>query len=127
MLEIREVTENTELSNLHEKMGLSYKLDLEQGDFIVRNGMYDNGRLVAAVLGRATTEAYLLLDRDWNEPACRWDAIKRVAIVSATEARDLYGIRDVHVWIPPKVSCFKRRLRSLGFVPTPWECLTARL
>jgi hypothetical protein len=125
---IAAITEDkySEAMALHEKMGADYPLDLERSDFIIKNGMFDGGKLVTVVLGRITTEAYLLLDREWRQPEDRYDALERLIGVSAAEAR-LYGVVDTHVWVPPTKRCFTRRLKRMGFIAVPWDCMTARI
>ncbi len=124
---IRHVQETALIKEIHANMGLGYTLDPDSPDFIIRNGMFSNGRLIAAILGRATTESYLLLDRSWSTPADRWDVVQRLATASAIEAKEVYGILDTHIWLPPKAGCFARRLRRMGFVQAPWPCMTVRL
>jgi hypothetical protein len=126
-MEIRCVLDSKPLQEIHQKMGLGYILDPDSPDFIIRNGMFSNGVLVAAILGRATTESYLLLDRSWATPSERWDAVQRLATTSAREAKEVYGILDTHIWLPPKAGCFMRRLRRMGFVQAPWPCMTVKL
>lgn len=128
MIRIREAKESdySKLVDLHAKMGLGYKFDPARKDFLVRSAAFDNDRLIACVLGRLTTEAYLLLDREWETPKERFGMIERLAGVSA-ETVKLFGVTDTHVWIPPKVNCFSRRLKRMGFVEAPWQCLTANL
>ncbi len=125
---IRPITENDYAAAivLHKQMGSDYLLQLERPDFVIKNGLFDDDRLVTAVLGRITTEAYLLLDRQWKRPEDRFEALNRVIAVSAQEAK-LYGVQDTHVWVPPTKRCFTRRLKRMGFVVAPWECLTARI
>src|ERR1700684_3458838 len=89
---------------LHVKMGADYLLDLDQPDFIIKNGMFDGENLVTAILGRMTTEGYLLLDREWMEPQDRMNSLNSLIGVCAAEAK-LYGITDTHVWIPPRAKC----------------------
>ncbi len=127
-MEIRPILERDyeAARDLHARMSLGYDLDPSQSDFFVKNGLFDDGKLVSVVLGRLSSEAYLLLDRSWRLPQDRWDAVKRLSMVSAAEAK-LYGVNDVNIWLPPKAGCFQRRLRRMGFVPAPWECFTAKL
>lgn len=128
MIQIREAVESDypQLVDLHAKMGLGYTFDPARNDFLVRSAAFEDERLVACVLGRVTTEAYLLLDRDWQDPRERLAMTGRLIGV-ASETVKLFGIRDTHVWIPPKVNCFSRRLKRMGFVEAPWQCLTANL
>lgn len=115
------------MKELHEKMNLGYTLDPAQGDFIVKNGLFDDGKLVSVVLGRLTTEAFLLLDRSWKSPQDRWDAVKNLATVSASEGKLMYGITDANIWLPPKAGCFVRRLKKMGFVECPWKSMTVNI
>ncbi len=128
MITIREATENDypQLVDLHAKMELGYTFDPARKDFLVRSAAFDDGRLVACVLGRATTEAYLLLDREWENPRERLSMTGRL-IGIASETVKLFGMQDTHVWIPPKVGCFSRRLKRMGFVEAPWKCMTVNL
>lgn len=128
MMTVRELVQGdyVQAMRLHEAMGADYALDLERPDFIVKNGVFDDERLVTVVLGRVTTEAYMLLDRTWRTPQDRMNYLLRLVDVSGKEAK-LYGIMDCHVWIPPSKSCFGRRLKRMGFVPANWECLVGRL
>lgn len=115
------------IERLHAAMNLGYKLP-EPGELFVKLGIFDKSRLVTAVLGRKTSEAYLLLDRAWADPKERWETIKR-NIVAAAEQAKLDGISDVHVWLPPVIEGrFTERLENeLAFVKAPWNCYTARL
>jgi hypothetical protein len=121
------------VKRLHAAMGLDYELPLADhgGDLrktvFVRTGIFDDGRLVTAVLGRLTSEAYLLLDRTWSTPAERWEAAGR-AMVCAAQQAVTDGIEDVHVWLPPAIEKrFGKRLAEFAFVKAPWNCYTAKL
>lgn len=128
MKEIAPLTERDypAIMELHREMGFDYELDPGRTDFIVRNGLFDSGKLVTVVLGRATTEAYLLMDKKWSDPRARMDAIEKVTNISSWEAK-MKGYSDTHVWIPPKALFFTKRLHKMGFSEAPWPCLTARL
>lgn len=115
-----------QVMKLHQKMNLDYKLDLNGTDLLIKCGLFEEQKPVAVVLGRLTTEAYLLIDRSWKEPQDRFEALKNLTQLAAAEAKS-YGITDTHVWIPPKASCFVRRLKQMGFVDAPWHCMTARI
>jgi hypothetical protein len=121
------LTDVPALERLHAAMNLGYKLPDPRTAFFVRTGIFDGPRLVTAVLGRKTSEAYLLLDREWGTPAERWENIQRL-IVAAAEQAKLEGIDDVHVWIPPAMEQrFAKRLEDFAFVKAPWNCYTAKL
>jgi hypothetical protein len=128
MIEIRPILESDyeQARALHESMSLGYKLDSSQSDFIVKNGLFEDGKLISVMLGRLTAEAFLLLDRGWRLPQDRWDAVRRLAAVSAAEAK-LCGVNDVHIWLPPKAGCFEGRLRRMGFVDCPWKSMTVNI
>lgn len=129
-MEIRPLTYNDfkQVNQLHEAMGAKYELDLGGTDFIIQNGAFDDDNSpVAVVLGRMTTEAYLLIDKMWRTPQERMDMLQNLAMLSASEAKSVYGIKDTHVWIPPDANKFIKRLRRMGFADAPWKCLTARL
>jgi hypothetical protein len=128
MSEIREATaeDYDAMRELHKRMELGYEFDPARTDFAARSILVEDSRICAAVLGRLTSEGYLLLDNTWRTPQDRWDAAQRL-IQSAAGTLKLYGIEDTHVWLPPKTNCFVRRLRQLGFTEAPWRCLTARL
>lgn len=128
MMEIRPVShgESDALVRLYEQRPMGYEFDPRRADFIIKNGMFDNGKLVASVLGRMTTESYLLLDPQWSTPAIRWEATKRLIYLSAAEAK-MQGVIDTYVSVSPLAGCFARRLKKLGFVKAPWPVLTARL
>jgi hypothetical protein len=111
---------------LHADMNLGYELNLDGTDLLIKCGLFEEEKPVAVVLGRLTTEAYLLIDRKWKEPQDRFEALKNLTQIAATEART-YGITDTHVWIPPKANCFVRRLKRMGFIDAPWHCMTARI
>jgi hypothetical protein len=125
---IRECVENDfpQLVDLHAKMELGYQFNPARKDFLVRSAAFDEKRLVACVLGRLTTEAYLLLDREWADPKERLETIGRLALVSAETAK-LYGVQDTHIWLPPRVKNFCRRLKRMGFVEAPWKCMSVNL
>lgn len=131
-MNIERVSEDKDLLALHAKRPMGYELSPSSPDFIVKNGMYDEGNLVAAVLGRVTAETYLLLDPQWKSPQERWEAVKRLMFLSAREAQT-YGILDTYVSVSPDVKCFSRRLQrsmdkgGLGFVRAPWDLLTVKL
>ena len=128
-MEIRELCAADEKAvvALHAAMGLDYKLPVVNS-LAVKNGIFNGtGKPVAVVLGRATTEAYLLLDKSWGTPAERWDAVLRVIAVSQAQAR-IMGFEDVHVWLPPSIEkTFSRRLKKIGFMKAPWVCYSAKL
>lgn len=134
-MELRKLTREdaAAVRRLHTAMNLGYELPLagEEFDlekkFFVRTGIFDEGRLVTAVLGRLTSEAYLLLDRTWSTPAERWEAVGRAAVCAAQQAV-FEGIEDVHVWLPPAIEKrFSNRLARFAFVKAPWHCYTAKL
>jgi hypothetical protein len=115
------------LERLHASMNLDYKLPDARTAFFVKTGMFDGDRLVTAVLGRLTSEAYLLIDGKWATPAERWENVQRLIVASAQQAK-LMGIDDVHVWIPPTIEKrFAKRLEDFAFVKAPWNCYTAKL
>ena len=128
MISIREAQESDypQLLDLHAKMELGYEFDPARKDFLVRSAAFDDCRLVACVLGRATVEGYLLLDRYWQSPQERLAITGKLISLSA-EALKLFGMDDVSIWLPPKTNCFSRRLKRMGFVEAPWKCFTAKL
>jgi hypothetical protein len=126
MIRAMEARDHQRVLELHALMGADYALDLARPDLIVKNVVVEDDRPVMAVLGRLTTEAYLILDHAWGTPQDRMDELRRIIYVSAAEAK-LYGIQDVHVWVPPRKRCFSRRLRRMGFVDANWDCLVAGL
>ncbi|HEY6339345.1 MAG TPA: hypothetical protein VIW68_12700 [Candidatus Sulfotelmatobacter sp.] len=116
-------TDRPAMDRLHASMQLGY--DLPE-NFFVKLGIFD-GPLRVALLGRKTSEAYLLLDQNWSSPRERWDAIQRLIVTGAQQAK-LDGIDDVNVWLPPSVeNRFAKRLADFAFVKAPWNCYTARL
>lgn len=115
------------VKRLHARMNLGYDLPDPRTALFVRTGMFEGSRLVSAVLGRKTSEAYLLVDSSWASPQERWEAIGRLVVTGAQQAK-IEGIEDVHVWLPPAIEKrFSRRLAAFGFVKAPWNCYTARL
>lgn len=115
------------LMGLHQSMGFDYKLDLLRPDFVVKTALFDeHQKPVAAVLGRLTTESYLLLDRTWSDPRGRLDAVKNLISLAMEDVRP-YQVYDTHIWVPPQAERFVRRLKRLGFVDAPWRSMTARL
>lgn len=128
-MEIRELTsaDRRAIERLHAAMNLGYELPDPRTGFFVKTAMFDGGRLVTAVLGRKTSEAYLLLDRTWSTPQERWEAVGRLIVCGAQQAK-IQGIDDVHVWLPPAIEKrFAKRLAEFGFVKAPWNCHTAKL
>jgi hypothetical protein len=129
-MEIREISseDHPRLMELHEKMALGYPLDLADPNMVIKMGLFNGSPApIAAILGRATSEAYLLLDCAWGTPERRWEAVLRVVAAAHAQAK-LLGFSDVHVWLPPKIEkTFARRLKKLGFMQAPWTCYTAKL
>lgn len=128
-MELRNLTarDAAAIERLHARMNLGYELPDPRIGFFVKTGMFDDGRLVTAVLGRKTSEAYLLLDRTWSTPAERWEAIGHLVVCGAQQAK-IQGIDDVHVWLPPALETrFAKRLAEFAFVKAPWNCYTAKL
>jgi hypothetical protein len=128
-MELRKLcsTDVQAMKRLHASMNLAYELPDPQKAFFVKLGMFEGSRLVTAVLGRKTSEAYLLIDRNWANPSERWDAVQRLIVASAEQAK-IDGISDTHVWLPPEVEKrFGKRLAEFAFVKAPWNCYTAQL
>jgi len=127
-MELRNLTvrDAAAIKELYAAMSLGYELP-EQGKLFVQLGIFDDSRLVTAVLGRKTSEAYLLLDRTWSTPAKRWEAVGQLIVFGAQQAK-IEGIEDAHVWLPPAIEKrFAKRLAEFAFVKAPWNCYTAKL
>ncbi len=128
-MELRELTaaDAGAIERLHAAMGLGYALPDPRSSFFVKVGIFEETQLVTAVLGRMTSEAYLLCDRKWGTPEGRWKAIQ-LAMVCAAQQAKLSGIDDTHVWLPPSIEKrFSKRLAEFAFVKAPWNCYTAKL
>lgn len=71
-----------------------------------------DGLVVAAVTGRHTIEAFLMIDKSYGTPAERWEIIQKLVGVAELRADEL-GIREVHINIPKKLRGYAKRLLSL--------------
>lgn len=84
----------------------------------------DKDEPIMAVAARKTAELYLLCDPGWRTPAWRWEALLKLheAVRKELERQDY---DDVHIWIPPQLKSFgKRLMRKLGWSKPLWECFS---
>lgn len=81
----------------------------------------DAGRIAMGAGLRLTSEAYLWVDSKVGTPAERWQWLKELHEGIRVEAKRI-GYSDVHAFLPPGLpEAFRRRLRSLGWVPEEFE------
>ena len=70
------------------------------------------GKLIAAMTGRKTIEAFLMIDRSYGSPMGRWELVKKLIALSETRTDDL-GVREVHINVPVRLRGYAKRLLSL--------------
>lgn len=120
------------LRKLHAAMGFAYDLpDVRNKNVIARFVAVDQGKVVAAVVGRRTTEAYFLLDAEWADPARRYAAFLELHN-RALDVGAMLGYEDTNAFLPPEVErSFGRRLLNLGWRTyedgQEWRCYTRDL
>ena len=71
-----------------------------------------DGKLVAAVTGRATIEGFLMIDRSFGEPADRLDVISRLIDAGVSHASSV-GAREIHIGVNPQKRGWIRKLLSV--------------
>jgi hypothetical protein len=120
------------LKEIHRKQGFGYDFpQLEPGTGEDRKPVHDtyvskiiladeNDRPMGAMIGRKTTEVFLILDPECGSPAERWKHIQALYGASTLDGWRL-GFTDAHCWIPPEIERgYGRRLRTLGFNKQAW-------
>jgi hypothetical protein len=111
-----------EVEALFRKRGIEYDLpDFNDRQFVVRQVVIDDGRIVQALMARQTTELYYICDANWRTPLWRFHALGTLHKTMKLMLHML-GIKDVHIWIPPQLEkSFGRRLmRSFGWKRNLW-------
>jgi hypothetical protein len=113
-MRIREYTDAdfTALKKLHNGSGFDYVLPPMESFYSKR--VVDNDRLGMAVLQRLSSEVYLICDPDWRTPAWRLEAIRQLHSVCTTDAL-LAGAQEAHVFLPPDMRNFGKRLVRFGW------------
>jgi hypothetical protein len=109
------------IEEMFRAQGFDYGLPDPDGPlFIVRMVLEENGKPVQALLGRLTSEAYLLFDPNAASPVTHMRRFLGLH-QKACEAAQKAGIDSVNVWLPPKVSkLFGGQLERLGWKNYIW-------
>src|ERR1700689_4606741 len=99
---------------IHAAQGFDYTLpDLNHPTMFVKSLLVSD-KPIAAVLGRLTSEAYLLIGNDWKSPTEKMNAICTLASTSMGQAK-LRGVTDAFLWCPPEIEkSFAKRLNQMG-------------
>jgi len=125
-MQIREYTDADldSLKRLHQSQGMPYKFpDLSNPLFLTKlviQNNDDSGQIIAALLLRLTSEAYLLLDPCAGTARERWQSLLLLHEAARGDAARR-GLDDAHAWLPPQVArAFGRRLTQLGWEREPW-------
>ena len=87
-----------------------------------------DGAPAMALLGRLTSEVYLLQDPalDWT-PARRMRGVLRLAEAACAEGRSM-GIDTCHAWLPPEiVANWGAKLERLGWRQAAWPAFVREL
>ena len=116
------------LFELHEKSGVPGPFpDLEKEFFPVPVIVDENNTVVAAVASMPAAEIYFFLDREWETPGMRLEALRRIHEVVRQDLHSR-GIVEVHAFIPPKIAKhFGRRLVKLfGWIKCDWPYFSRR-
>lgn len=120
---IREYTnaDSSALQRLHVEQGMPYRFpDLSNPLFLTKLVIERDSQIVAALLLRLTSEAYLLLDPRAGTPRERWQSLLLLHEAARGDAARR-GLDDAHAWLPPQVAhAFGRRLTQLGWQREPW-------
>lgn len=94
--------------------------------FPVKQVVEYDGKPAIGVFVRQVGEVFLVIDHSAGTPEWRWEALQAVATSAADEAY-YRGFSDITIWVPDEVAkSFDKRLRQLGFNPTPdgWKTYT---
>jgi hypothetical protein len=123
---IRQLTDqdSERVQEIFRAQGLAYALP-RVSDFIEALAVDDNG-LQAALAARPTVEMYLLCDPKWGTPGMRAMSLRLLQRGMSARLR-ARGIQDQHMWIPPQLASFTKRLiRDEGWelLGPEWPCLT---
>ena len=104
--------------------------DLSDALWITKTALESEGRLVMAVVGRLTSEAYLLEDaaeRERVAPVVRMRRILALAEAAAADVRSR-GIDSAHAWVAPQVADkFGPQLERMGWQPAKWAAFMKEL
>ena len=119
------------LRAMHAADAFDYVLpDPENPLWITRQVLEVDGRGVMAVLGRLTSEAYLLEDpaeRERSSPVSRMRRILSLAHVAEIDARSR-GIDSAHAWLAPEIAeKFGPQLERMGWLPAKWAAYVKEL
>lgn len=112
------------LREMHQKSGLPPQCwpDLTDPLYIVKIVQEEKGRVVQAGFVRTIGECYIMADHDYATPERRWEIMQEL-IIQGLHDTAAKGIRDASCWLPPSLEkSFGPRLKSLGFLPSPWPC-----
>ena len=75
----------------------------------------DDGRVVAAVLGRTSEQIDLVLDGEYSDPQTRWNLIVHMMSCGQIHLRE-FGIPVMHCFVPREIEkSYGRRLLNIGF------------
>jgi hypothetical protein len=69
----------------------------------------DDGTIVGCMVGRATVEAFLILDNGWKTPVDRWAMIRELVHVGGKACHEM-GFREAHMGVPSRMAKYARRL-----------------
>jgi hypothetical protein len=119
------------LRAMHAADPFDYALpDLANQLWITKQVLEVEGRVVMALLGRLTSEAYLLEDPAERERAGRVARMRRIlslAEASAGDARSR-GIDSAHAWLAPEIAGkFGPQLERMGWLPARWAAYVKEL
>lgn len=101
---------------VHEKSGFDYNLPpLSSEEFYSRRVIGDDANIGMGLFLKLTSEAYLICNPKWRNPAWRWDAFKQIHRVSLQDAKSA-GVKEIEAFLPPQVGDkFGKRLVSIGW------------
>jgi hypothetical protein len=116
------------LKELHEKSGVPCQFPDVQNEFYPIPVVVDeNNRVVAAVGAMPAAEIYFFLDRKWETPGMRLEALRRIHEVVRQDLQSR-GVVEVHAFIPPKIAKFfgKRLVKLFGWIKCDWPYFSRR-
>ncbi len=113
---------HSEVSMLHEKMGIKYPLpNLDSPLIVLKEEYREEDKLIAACAVKLVGEAFLWIDPEATTRK-KIEGLRRVARAAEHAARDR-SIEDVSAWIPPEIEPrFAHMLFMLGWKRSPWPC-----
>ncbi len=95
--------------------------------FFIKQVVEHEGKAALAAFLKITAEPYLLVDKTVETPEWRWQALKALNETISTVAW-MKGLEQLSAWVPPQlIKSFGKRLKDLGYSPSPWQAYTKNL